>query len=167
MKNPCINTAAGPILVMTLWDLIPQVRKHLLPEAAQKLAMMRKREYEMSRSKYSPVPLDGAFTETFHILNQSPLSLLTEFKKTTTKIVRTSKKIHFRELLDEVSIKSMNEFGNPTHLVPIGRSLYALVDISDLILFTTKELTQSLVCTNPTRNFVIYAPNMKVDNVFA
>lgn len=167
MKKIAMPCPSGLISVCDFWTFLNEVTKETTHRAYERIALMRKKEYESPAYRYSQMlPADGIYSTTYHILKMNPASVLVELKKTTTLIERKSKAVDFEELLHELSVKSMMEFGTPSHFFPIGKNRYALVDgKEDVRLYTRDDFSQSLVCVQPKRNFQIYAPYLTIGNL--
>ena len=161
---PC---PSGYISVCDFWTFLNEVSKETTHKAYEQIALMRKKEYQSPAFRYSPTPsAEGIYSTTYHILKMNPASVLVELKKTTSLIERRSVAVDFEELLHELAVKSMMEYGNPTHFFPIGKNRYALVDgKEDVRLYTKDDFSQSLVCLAPKRNFQVYAPYLQIGNL--
>lgn len=163
MKLTELNFPWGPIKICTIFDLIPIVRRHMVPSVCEKIAVEKRNFYNNSprRVDYGFNTAD-AVAQTSHILQLNPMKLVTELKKTTTKKYRQSKNNDLYQLLEELAYESAMQMGQPDYFFSIGKNKYALVTLEDLVLFTTEDFHQQLVCVRPERNFTVHAPNLKV-----
>lgn len=155
-----LNYASGPIKICSIFDFVPEVKREMVRSQYERIAVQAKTAFENSNryNPYAPDPL--TISKSMHTLQLNPMKLITELKKTTTKLSR-ERHITVSELIEELSYLSMNEMGVPTHMFSIGTDKYALVGKEDVVLFVTEDSRMQLVCTKPNRNFVVYAPNLE------
>jgi len=161
-KRLAMPTSAGYLELVTIWEFMKDVMvERIHPQVAEQYRTMHMREMNLSRRFAHPDT--PTCTEVTHLLKQNPSSVLVELKKTTTLKELKSKNVKLLDLLHDYVHKSMFEFGNPTHFFPVGQNRYALICKEDVRLVITETYKQSLVCTRPERNFILYVPNLKVD----
>jgi hypothetical protein len=127
---------------------------------------MQKLGYFNSRYDYrSNAPQDAVISKSIHTLKQTPVKILKELKNTCTQVDLYGKELNFQEVIQDVATKSVMEFGSPTHLFSIGKGRYALLCQDDIKLYVNENYEQVLVSHAKKRNFIIYAPHMKLEMI--
>jgi hypothetical protein len=155
------NLPTGQVKLCTLWDFMKDVKQErLAPEVREVLVQSLKEAYRPYT--YQSLEHATSFTKTVHSLQQNPIKIVAELKKTTSKLNLYSKKLKLDDLLYETACMSAEELGAPTHFFCSGKGLYSFVSSEDVVLFVGSNFNQSLVCTKPTRNYTIYAPNLNM-----
>lgn len=163
VKRIELNLPTGPIKICTIWDFVKEIKREELHKDVLNDFRVAHFSYPEPQPYYRHTGLNAGemYATTTHLLKQNPSSIVKELKKTSTNVERRSKNVGLQELLYEFSIKSMEDMGFPTHFFSVGQNRYALLCEQDVVFFIDKNYKQSIVCTNPKRNFILYVPNLR------
>lgn len=160
-----MNAFGGYLETCSVFDFIKDVRREYCPEYHQQIRTLAQKFYDSNMRRYVPESSLNdpvLYAESIHRLTMNPMKLLTELRKTTTK-KQFTKHLTLTELVWEMTRKSHEWMGRPTHLFNIGENTFALVAEEDCRLFVKEDMSEQLVCLRPERNFHIIAKNVRFD----
>jgi|APLow6443716910_1056828.scaffolds.fasta_scaffold24838_6 hypothetical protein len=138
------STVSGSIDVATLWEFITKVKVCAIKQdAAEAFSRMP-----------APDPDDATFVRELWNLSSDPALAIKQVLERLPKLNYSSDKLE--SVTEMAAFESANNYGDPTHLIPIGEGQFLLACLRDFTLYQS-GLRTVLACNAPTRNFIVNA----------